>query len=193
MMKLDQFKVETIPLEPLQKNFRLFSIAESIPDIFLDVKKLDGPIVAYSDGKEKICREVICRNKELGGGQHPITGVPFERKEIEVKGEVVEGVFPQFESTHDVELPKDLYEAKNKEQFDYANGELRKAVDSDPELRTKFSGEQLEQIRNGDRPDGFVWHHSENPGQLQLVDKNTHDLTGHTGGQVIWGGGQVNR
>jgi len=32
-----------------------------------------------------------------------------------------------------------------------------------------------------------VWHHHEKTGRLQLVDKNLHDKTGHTGGKAIWG------
>ncbi|HFS0969470.1 TPA: HNH endonuclease [Pseudomonas aeruginosa] len=138
-------------------------------------------------------REIICRNENLEGDCHPVTGVPFERKVILVNGEEVEGVFAQFDSTCNVQLPEHLHEATNEEQFKYANEQLRQAVEADPELRAKFTDEQLEQIRNGDRPDGFVWHHSENPGELQLVDKETHDKTGHTGGQVVWGGGAANR
>lgn len=140
-----------------------------------------------------IGRKVICRNEGLAGDCHPITGVPFERKLIEINGEKVEGVFPQFESQHTVDLPENLYQATNKEQFDYANQELKETVEKTPELAERFDADQLEQIRNGDRPDGYVWHHAENPGELQLIDRETHDKTGHTGGQVIWGGGQENR
>lgn len=138
-------------------------------------------------------RTIICRNESLEGDCHPVTGVPFERKVILVNGEEVEGVFAQFDSACDVHLPEHLQDATNAEQFEYANEQLRQAVEADPELRAKFTDEQLEQIRNGDRPDGYVWHHSENPGELQLVDKETHDKTGHTGGQVVWGGGSANR
>lgn len=145
------------------------------------------------DNKESKPRTIICRNESLEGDCHPITGVPFERKIIEVDNEKIEGVFPQFESTHTVDLPNNLHEASNKDQFDYANNKLRDAVNSDTELSTKFSDEQLEQINNGDRPDGYVWHHTENPGELQLIDKDTHDKTGHTGGQAVWGGGSENR
>lgn len=140
-----------------------------------------------------IDRKIICRNEGLAGDCHPITGVPFERKVIEIDGEKVEGVFPQFESQYTVDLPENLYQATNKEQFDYANQKLKEAVEKNPELAERFDADQLEQIRNGDRPDGYVWHHAENPGELQLIDRETHDKTGHTGGQVIWGGGQENR
>ena len=146
--------------------------------------------VAYSGTQ---VRDIYCRNEGLEGECHPITGVPFKRKTVEVNGESVEGVFPQFDVVHAVELLPGLHEASNKDQFAYANEQLKVAVESDPELKVQFSEEQLEQIANSDRPDGYVWHHSENPGELQLVNKVTHDSTGHTGGQVVWGGGAENR
>lgn len=41
----------------------------------------------------------------------------------------------------------------------------------------------------GETPDGYVWHHNEQPGEMQLVDENVHSRTGHTGGYSIWGQG----
>lgn len=155
---------------------------------------LDKPIqLKQEDAGETKPRVIMCLNSGLEGARHPITDVPFERVIVLHKGEKIEGVFPRFDSKCDVKLPEHLYEAKNKTQFDYANEELRERVKTDPALQTQFNGEQLEQIRNGDRPDGYVWHHSEKPGQLQLVGWNVHDGTAHTGGQAIWGGGKENR
>ena len=138
-------------------------------------------------------RIIICRNETLEGDAHPITGIPFERKEVDVDGEKVEGVFPKFESFCTVNLPDELHQASNKEQFSHANEKLREAVANAPELSSNFTDEQLEQIENGDRPEGYVWHHTENPGELQLVNREIHDVTGHTGGQSVWGGGTQNR
>ena len=45
---------------------------------------------------------------------------------------------------------------KNKEQFAECNNQLKEAVEKDPELAKKFTPEQLEQIRNGDTPDGYT-------------------------------------
>lgn len=214
---------ENFSVERFSPPTKLELLAKEVPDLNLDIQYLDSPMGSGSESSMEAegdiggqldhgdqvesepgkagadgvdaCpeRSIICRNESLEGEKHPITGVPFERKEIEVKGEVIEGVFPEFDSAYTVELPEELHEAGNREQFNYANNELRDAVESDPELREKFSDEQLEQIENGDRPDGYVWHHSENPGELQLVDRDTHDRTGHTGGQVVWGGGSENR
>lgn len=143
---------------------------------------------------EKISYEVHTRNESLEGDRHPITGVPFERKTVEDSdGNEVTGVFPEFDSDFDAQLPKDLYEASDKEQFAECNRQLKEAVEKDPELAKKFTPEQLEQIKNGETPDGYTWHHNEEKGKMQLVDSDIHAKTGHTGGKTIWGGGNENR
>jgi hypothetical protein len=141
-----------------------------------------------------VTMNLATRNESLEGREHPETGVPFERKTIEKEnGETDEGVFPVFDSAFDAQLPEDLYKATDKQQFDECNKQLKEAVEKDPELAKKFTPEQLEQIKNGDTPDGYTWHHNEEKGKMQLVDFETHAKTGHTGGRVIWGGGQENR
>lgn len=138
--------------------------------------------------------DIITRNEGLEGQVHPQTGVPFERREVSLpNGQQIEGVFPKFESTFDAQLPQDKFEASNYEQFAEANNQLKEAVEKDPQLAEKFDAEQLEQIENGDTPDGYTWHHDAEPGKMQLVETEVHQQTGHTGGQVIWGGGGANR
>ncbi len=143
---------------------------------------------------EKNSYEINTRNESLEGGRHPITGVPFERKTVEDSdGNEVTGVFPEFNSTFDTKLPENLYQASDKEQFADCNNQLKETVEKDPELAKKFTPEQLEQIKNGDTPDGYTWHHNEERGKMQLVDSDVHAKTGHTGGKTIWGGGNENR
>lgn len=36
---------------------------------------------------------------------------------------------------------------------------------------------------------GYVWHHNENVGVMELVSKNIHEFNRHTGGNYIWGNG----
>jgi hypothetical protein len=138
--------------------------------------------------------ELKTRNEDLEGKKHPETGVPYVRKTVmDAAGNPVEGVFPEFESLFDVQLPEDLYQASDNKQVKECNKQLKEAVEKDPELAKKFTPEQLEQIKNGDTPDGYTWHHNEETGKMQLVDTETHAKTPHTGGKVIWGGGQENR
>ena len=139
-------------------------------------------------------RYIITRNESLEGDRHPITGVEFVKKTVELpNGEYIEGVFANFESSFKAEIPKDLYLDTDKAQFKECNKQLAEAIEKNPELKSKFSEEQLEQIKegikDGSAPDGYVWHHEPESGVLSLVDSETHARTGHTGGRSIWGGG----
>lgn len=155
-------------------------------------RNFDEPVVS-NDAKDKNTVYLITRNEDLEGDVHPITGIPFERMRIEYNGKIFEGVFPKFEAIFEVHIPEELYEETDYKQFKVCNEQLLKAIESNPELKAKFSEEQLEQIRDGvydgSAPDGYVWHHSPEPGVIQLVDYDTHAKTGHTGGRAIWGGG----
>ena len=130
------------------------------------------------------------RNQGLEGDVHPVTGVRFEKKTVvDAEGNEATGVFPKFESDFDVQLPRDMLKSSDKEQFAECTNQLKDTVSKDPEFAKKFSGEQLEQIKNGDTPDGYTWHHNEECGKMQLVKSDVHAQTGHTGGRSIWGGG----
>lgn len=129
----------------------------------------------------------------MAGAEHPDTGVPFEKKQVEVDGKSYEVVVPQFESTYDAQLPEDKYKAIDREQFKECNSQLKEDVAKNKELKEQFDEEQLEQINDGETPDGYTWHHDAEAGKMQLVDTETHRRTGHTGGRAIWGGGTDNR
>ena len=143
------------------------------------------------DGKEIDPVEIKTRNSELDGKQHPITGIWFKMKTVMDKiGRIVKGVFPEFESSFDAQLPKELCQASDKKQFAECNKQLKEAIETNPDFAKKFTPEQIEQIKNGDTPDGYSWHHNEEFGKMQLVNSDVHAKTGHTGGREIWGGGE---
>ena len=102
-------------------------------------------------------------------------------------------MFPEFKSVFEAILSKDLYKESDAKQFAECNKQLKEKVNQDPEFAKIFDKEQIEQINNGDTPDGYTWHHNEETGKMQLVDSEAHAATGHTGGRSIWGGGNVNR
>ena len=54
-----------------------------------------------------------------------------------------------------------MYQSSDRVQFEECNKQLKEAVENNSELKEKFSDEQLEQIENGDTPDGYTWHHHE--------------------------------
>lgn len=126
-------------------------------------------------------------------GQASENGVPYERRRIEINGVVIEGVFPKFESAFDTELASD--NLKTKAYAKECNAALKEAIKNDPELRSKFTDEQLQDIEEGRTPRGYVWHHNEEPGKMQLVKREDHDRViggaAHTGGNSLWGADSV--
>ena len=126
-------------------------------------------------------------------GQTDKNGVPYERKMFEIDGVKVEGVFPKFDSKLDVQLPKELEKSNNTQQFKECNNQLQKTIERDQGLGEQFTEKQKEQIKDGKTPEGYVWHHNEEQGKMQLVKVEDHDRTqggaAHTGGKALWGGG----
>ena len=123
-------------------------------------------------------------------------GIRYERKTVDIHGIKVQGVFPVFESVFDAQLPEDLEKASNTRQFRDCNNQLKEAIENNPELKDNFTEEQLEEIEDGDTPSGYVWHHNEETGKMQLVKVEDHDRTqggaAHTGGKALWGGSYSN-
>ena len=140
-------------------------------------------------------REKDFPNQDLEGKKHPKSGVPYERKEFPLPdGSKIERVFPVFESKFKGDLPSELHKSSDPEQFKYMNDQLKAAIEKDPKLAEQFSEKQLEQIRNGEKPEGYTWHHAEDPpGRMELVKTEDHMKSGHVGGKAIWGGGTDNR
>jgi len=174
------------------------SIAKELPKVALDKISEIGNTVSPTQFMLKTILELPLEslktiNTCLEGLEHPITKVPFVRKIVEFQGRVIDGVFPEFESSFDAKLDESQYTDTDAEQFDEANRQLLDEVRNNEELRNQFTQEQLEQIENGDTPDGYTWHHKEDPGVMQLVKTEIHQRTAHTGGRSIWGGGSQNR
>lgn len=128
-------------------------------------------------------------------GKTSENGVPYERKQIVINGITIEGVFPKFDSTYTTELPPD--KLKSNTYAKECNEQLKEAVQNDPELRSKFTDEQLNDIKNNRTPTGYVWHHNETPGKMELVKRSDHDRAiggaAHTGGSALWGPDSVNK
>lgn len=177
----------------------LNALRNEVPaEIFKDAvsNKIENDSLSNSGdiGSEQVER-FPCRNERLDGQCHPDTGIPFKTKEVEnAQGETVEGVFPEFDPVVVVQLPDELLQESDSEQFKKCNEQLIDWVDSHPEEAIDlFDDEQLDDIAIGRTPEGFTWHHCENKGEMQLVDSEVHAKTGHTGGKSVWGGGHENR
>lgn len=129
-----------------------------------------------------------CRNSIYEGKQHPVSDVSFERRRISINGVMIEGVFPKFQSVVELRLPENQQRAAENKQFDYLNAQLQETIRMNPNLRAKFTEQQIKMIESGRNPAGYTWHHNESRGVMQLVETSKHAATGHTGGDSIWCG-----
>ncbi|WP_343207166.1 HNH endonuclease [Bacillus inaquosorum] len=101
--------------------------------------------------------------------------------------------FPIFKAKFDTKIDSNLYKESDYLQFKDATLKLKEEIETDPLLRNQFNDLQIEMIKAGETPDGYTWHHHQDPGRMQLVDQKVHRKTGHTGGRHLWGGGSKNR
>ncbi len=210
--KIEKIDIHESDLEKISKNMEKIS----------DVKELDKPIAIIIKEVRNLTQQEIQNVKEKIGwpdekfkkctmdedgiihyktdrcdleGKISENGVPYERKAIEINGVKMEGVFPEFKSKFDTYLSLD--NLKTKLYAKECNGNLREQVEKDPELRKEFTKEQLGDIQEGRTPRGYVWHHNEEPGKMQLVKREDHDRAiggaAHTGGSSLWGPDSVDK
>lgn len=154
-------------------------------------------VVDVLDGADQAeAEEIDTRNASLAGSEHPETSVPFVEKEVFISNdEVYEGTFPVFESSFKVVIAEELYLENDAVHFNLANDTLYQSIQGDPSIVDELglSQSEVQALANGQTPEGYTWHHHEEPGVLQLVDEDTHAQTAHTGGRAIWGGGSEYR
>lgn len=154
-------------------------------------------VIDVVDGADTVeAEESETRNDHLSGTEHLETGVPFVEKTIELpNGEVEQGTFPVFDSKFSTIIAEDLYLESDGVHFDLANETLYQGIQENPNLANELGLSQadVQALANGQTPEGYTWHHNEEPGVIQLVDEEIHEQTGHTGGRAVWGGGSEYR
>lgn len=153
-------------------------------------------VVDLVDGTDVVQAESIqAINAQYEGDVHPITDVPFERSEIEYEGQIVSDVFPVFDSPFTAEINESDYHLTDQTHNKIANSQLYDAIQTNPHLATEIGLNEMDinLLQHNITPDGYTWHHYEQPGQIQLVESSVHDQTAHTGGRFIWGGGSAYR
>lgn len=130
-------------------------------------------------------------NSQYEGKVHPASEVPYEKDVIELPdGRKIEGVFPVFESLVDIQLPENLLQETSAKQMRHCNLKLSEMIENNPELKSKFTEQQIEQLKSGLNPSDLTWHHHQQTGKMQLVDTSSHVGARHTGGNSIWGSGK---
>jgi hypothetical protein len=108
--------------------------------------------------------------------------------------------FPVLDSRYDTIIDdKHLGTANEAQHFAAANENLYNAILRDPSLVETMGlrDDQLAHIwpkADGTfrtkPPDDLTWHHHQDTGRMQLVDRIDHASIRHTGGMRIWGGGR---
>ncbi|WP_242295630.1 WXG100 family type VII secretion target [Bacillus cereus group sp. BfR-BA-01516] len=121
-------------------------------------------------------KTIRLRKGELAGDRHPVTGIPYD----------VDG-FPIFDAVTEVTLKEADYKKTRPTHDRICNKLLYEQILKDPKLAAKFTAEEIELFKNGEKPKTYTWHHHQDTGRMQLVDAYLHEKTGHTGGYNIWG------
>jgi hypothetical protein len=121
-------------------------------------------------------KTIRLRKGDLAGDKHPVSGVPYD-----LNG------FPIFDAITEVKLKEADYKKTRPTHDRICNKLLYEQILADPRLAAKFTAEEIELFKKGEKPKTYTWHHHQNTGRMQLVDAYLHEKTGHTGGYNIWG------
>ena len=148
-------------------------------------------IERHYDGSEFVEGEPIpitTRNMALDG-QESENGVQFERRTAELAdGLSVEGVFPNFESKHHVELGEDANDMSVHQQFKACKEDYQEHMFDNMEKLEELTVEDMMKLEKpqGYTPEGYTWQHNPETGSFDLVSSEDHSV-GHTGGNALWG------
>lgn len=142
--------------------------------------------LTIASAQSKHYKFVNSHNLQLAGKRHPTTGVKFVAKKLRYSdGRKIYGVYPMFKSKYNKVLPVKYRKATFETQKRYLISQLRKH--SNKYLGKRFTAREIKQIRKGELPSKYVWHHNEKEGLMQVVLRKEHDQTAHKGGMSLWG------
>lgn len=148
-------------------------------------------IERHYDGDEFIPGSPIpitTRNMALEGLESE-NGVSFERRIAELAdGLSVEGVFPEFDSKHHVDLGSAANDMSLHQQFSACREDFQDHMYDSPEKLQGITFGAMERMDSpqGYTPEGFTWQHNPETGSFDLVSQDDHSV-GHTGGNALWG------
>lgn len=131
---------------------------------------------------------ITTRNMALDGLESE-NGVSFERRTAELAdGLSVEGVFPEFDSKHHVELGSAANDMSLHQQFNACREDFQNHMYDSPEKLQGITFGAMERMDSpqGYTPEGFTWQHNPETGSFDLVSQDDHSV-GHTGGNALWG------
>lgn len=147
-----------------------------------------GKFLCCLFNKKKLCKKLKYL-QEIDYGIRLKHGLPAMAKKTHKKTRVKfdRNGFPKFKSYYTVILPFWDYKKSRDVHFYKANKILYKKALKSQKIRKLFTKAEIEELKNGDTPDKYTWHHHQNYGKLQLVSRKTHSSVSHIGGYSIWG------
>jgi hypothetical protein len=131
---------------------------------------------------------ITTRNMALDGLESE-NGVSFERRTADLaEGLTVEGVFPEFDSKHHVDLGSAANDMSLHQQFSACRDDFQDHMYDNPEKLQDISFGAMERmdLPQGYTPEGYTWQHNPETGSFDLVSQDDHSV-GHTGGNALWG------
>ena len=116
-------------------------------------------------------------------------GIPYMVNKRNIKENVLfdSDGFPKFKAIVEIQLPRRYWRKSRTVHFYQANKELYQRIQRSSRLAKKFTKKDLKEIKDGNTPSKYTWHHHQNSGLLQLVDYEIHSAVRHDGGYSIWG------
>lgn len=131
---------------------------------------------------------VKTRNQDMADNETDI-GVQFSRREIVLTdGLTIEGVFPEFNSIHHVDLGDSVKDMSLHQQFSACKIDFQDHLYDNPQKLERITFGDMERLDKpqGYAPDGYTWNHNPETGSYDLVLTDDH-IIGHTGGNAFWG------
>lgn len=95
--------------------------------------------------------------------------------------------FPKFKEIAKVKLERKYWRKDREVHFYRASKMLYERIQKSSRLSRRFTKKEILEFRKGDLPDKYTWHHHQDKGVLQLVDRKIHAEVRHNGGFSIWG------
>ena len=112
------------------------------------------------------------------GRKNKTTGVSFDKNG-----------FPKFNAIATIKLDRKYWKKDRDVHFYHASKLLYEKIKKSSRLKSKFTKKEILEFKSGNLPDKYTWHHHQDSGVLQLVNRDTHAKVKHNGGYSIWGKG----
>jgi hypothetical protein len=118
---------------------------------------------------------------QLAGRRHPVTGIVFDAKGFPIFDDVAK---------FDTRLPSEAFWKGSADTHKrHATRQLADAIRRGQVDARVFDTSQLAEIMKGAREiPGFIWHHHQDLGRMQLVPDKVHKRTLHIGSEGMKGG-----